>query len=154
MAGSNTDALNQFFVRTFEGLKEDASSKGQKIPVSSFRFEVDELGGSGYAADYFKYLVYGRGSGKAPPPEKMLEWVQSNPDALTRAKQVFKYITEQGLAYIVGQKIAKMGTDIHMGKRPGIDLLGVMDKNMPDLLTQLARNEVIKIATDLKTAVK
>lgn len=154
MAASNTDALNTFFQKTFAGIIEDAQGKSQKLPVSSFRQEVDELGGQAFAADYLKYLIYGRGAGKAPPPEKMLEWVQANPEALARAKQVFRYITEQGLAYIVGQKIAKMGTDIHLGKRPGIDLLGVMDKNMPDLLTQLARNEVIKIATDLKSAVK
>jgi hypothetical protein len=154
MAGSNTDALKLFFQRTIDGLIEDASGKSQKIPVSSFRSEADEISGTFYAADYFKYLIYGRGSGKAPPPEKMLQWVQANPDALARAKQVFRYITEQGLAYIVGQKIAKMGTDIHLGKRPGIDLLGVMDKNMPDLLKELTRNEVIKIATDLKAAVK
>jgi hypothetical protein len=30
----------------------------------------------------------------------------------------------------------------------------VMEKNMPELLKELTRNEVVKIATDLKQAVK
>jgi hypothetical protein len=151
---ANTDSMTTFFLRTIEGLKNDAAGKGQKIPLSSFRFEVDELGGKFYAAHYFKYLIYGRGPGKAPPPDNMLAWVQANPDALARAKQVFKHITEKRLAYIIGQKIAKQGTDIYTGKKPGVDLVGVMEQSMPKLLEELAKNEVVKIVTDLKQAVK
>lgn len=154
MAFSNSDALKNFFTKVTDGLASDAASKGQKIPIASFRFEADEISGAFYAADYFKYLIYGRGPGKAPPPDAMLAWVEGNPDALARAQKVFKYITAQGLAYITGQKIAREGTDIFSGKKPGIDLLGVMESNMPALLETLARNEVIKIATDLKSAVK
>jgi hypothetical protein len=151
---SNTDSLNDFFIRTIDGLAQDAASKQQKIPISSLRYESDEITGTMYAADYFKYLIYGRGPGKAPPPDNILVWVQGNPDALARARQVFKYITEKGLAYIIGQKIAKEGTDIYSGKKEGIDLLGVMEKNMPSLLEALARNEIMKIATDLRSSVK
>lgn len=154
MADSNSDSLKEFFVRVTDGLIKDAASKSQKIPVSSIHFQADEISGKLFAADYFKYLIYGRGPGKAPPPEAMLAWVQRNPDALERARQVFRYITEQGLAYITGQKIAKQGTDIFSGKKPGIDLLGVMEQNMPELLKDLARNEVVKIATDLRSAIK
>lgn len=150
----NTTSLTEFFVRVIDQLKADAASKSQKIPVSSFRWEVDDTEGTLYAADYFKYLIYGRGPGKAPPPDKMLAWVQANPDTLERAKQVFKYITESGLAYIVGQKIAREGTDIFKGKKPGIDLLGIMEKNMPELLKDLAKNEAVKVATELRNAIK
>lgn len=149
---SNTTSLNDFFLRTIDGLKSDAAQKGQKIPVSSIRVEADETRAVLYAADHFKYLIYGRGPGKFPPPDSMLDWVKSNPDALERAQRVFRYITEQGLAYIIGRKISREGTDIFSGKRPGIDLLGVLDANMPKLLEDLARNEVIKIATDLRSA--
>jgi hypothetical protein len=150
---SNTDSLNEFFIRTIEGLKQDAASKSQKIPVSSFRYDSDAITGQLFSADYFKYLIYGRGAGKGPPPENILIWVQNNPDTLARAKQVYKYITEKGLAYLIGRKIAKQGTDIHLGKKPGIDLLGVMEKNMPELLKDLAKNEATKIATELRTKV-
>jgi len=151
---SNTDSLTTFFLRVTEGLINDAAQKNQKIPVSSLRWEADELGGVYFAADYFKYLIYGRGPGKFPPVDKMTDWVEANPDVLARARQVYKYLTAQQLGFLIGRKISKDGTDIFSGKKPGIDLLGVMEKNMPDLLRELTRNEVIKIATDLRQAVK
>lgn len=151
---SNTDSIKEFFLKFEEGLIKEAAVKNQKIPVSSFRFEADETGGQFWAADYLKYLVTGRGPGKFPPPTKMLEWVQANPDVLERARQTYKYLTAKGLAFLIGRKIANEGTDIFTGKKQGIDLLGVLDENMKELLAQLARNEVVKIATDLKNAVK
>lgn len=151
---SNTDSLKEFFLRFMDGLVQEAAVKNQKIPVSSFRFEVDEISGTFWAADYLKYLVTGRGPGKFPPPTKMLDWVQANPDVLERAKQTYRHLTAEGLAFLIGRKIAREGTDIFQGKKQGIDLLGVLEANMPELLEQLARNEVVKIATDLKSAVK
>lgn len=150
---SNTTALSDFFLRCIEGWKEDASAKNQKIPVSSFRFEADETSGVLYGADYFKYLVTGRGPGKFPPPDKMEDWVRANPDVLDRVRQVYKYITERQLGFLIGRKIAREGTDIFQGKKQGIDLLGVMEKNMPKLLEDLARNEVVRITTELKSVV-
>lgn len=150
---SNTDSLKSFFLRVTDGLIKDAQSKNQKIPVSSIRFEVDETRGVLYAADYFKYLVTGRGPGKFPPPDKMTAWVESNPDVLARAQQVYRSLTAKQLGFLIGRKISREGTDIYSGKKPGIDLLGVLDANMPELLKELAKNEVIKIATDLKQAV-
>lgn len=151
---SNTDALKEFFVRTINGLEKDAAAKGQKTPINQLRFEVDEISGTLYAPDYFKYLIYGRGPGKFPPPEKMTDFVDSNPEILDRARQVLRKITAQQLGFLIGRKIAREGTDIFSGKRLGIDLLGVMEEGTPDLLKALARNEVIKIATDLRSAVK
>lgn len=154
MAQTNTDSLTEFFLRVTAGLVDDAAAKGQKIPVSSLRHEANEEGGVYFAADYFKYLIYGRGPGKFPPPDKMTAWVEANPDVLARAKQVYKYLTAQQLGFLIGRKIAKEGTDIYSGKKQGIDLLGVMEKNMPDLLKALTRNEISKIATDLRSAIK
>lgn len=150
----NKDALSEFFNKFFEGLIADAQAKGQKIPVSSFRHEETNEGGQAYAADYLKYLVYGRGPGKFPPPDNMLDFVQGNPDVLARLRTVFKNITEQGAAYIIGRKIALQGTDIYLGKKQGVDFLGVMEKNLPDLYKAIARNEAINIATSLKQSIQ
>lgn len=149
----STTALQDFFKRLEEGIKADAAEKGQKIPTS-MRSEVDGTGGKLYAASHLKYLIYGRGPGKFPPPDAMVEWVADNPAALDRAKEVYKYITEQSLAFLIGRKIAREGTDIYTGKKPGIDLLGIMEKNLPDLFKTLARNEIASIQTSLHSAVK
>lgn len=150
----NKDALTVFFDRVIEGLAADAAQKNQKFSTSSFRYELTPESGKLYAPDYVKYLFYGRGPGKFPPPDSMLDFVKKNPDILERAKTVFKYLTEQGLAFMIGRKIAKEGTDIYQGKKKGVDFLGVMEKNMPDLLKQIARNEVVNIATSLKQSIQ
>lgn len=147
------DALRTYFENLVEGIKADASEKGQKIPTS-FRFEVDASGGKLFAPDYFKYLIYGRGPGKFPPPDATIAWIADNPQVLERAKQVYKYITEQSLGYLIGRKIAREGTDIYTGKKKGIELLGVMEKNLPELLETLAKDEAAKISTSLQSALK
>lgn len=148
------DPITDFFNRVIEGLKTDASNKNQKIPVSSLRSEVTDNSGNLFAADYFKYLIYGRPAGKAPPVSAMLDYVDANPDRLEDARKKYKYLTRDGLAYLIGQKIAKQGTDIYEGKREGIDLLGVIDKEMPELMQTLAKNEVVKIVQALNSAIK
>lgn len=151
---SNTDVLKEFFLRTIDGIAKDAAAKGQKAPINALRFEADELGGVMYAPHYFQYLIFGRGPGKQPPPQSMTDWVTSNPDILDRAKLVYKYITADQLGFLIGRKIAREGTDIFTGKKPGIDLLGVMEQNAPDLFKAIAKNEAIKIGTHLMSAVK
>lgn len=151
----NKDALSDFFNSFFGGLEADAKSKGQKIPVSSFRHEETNEGGQAFAADYLKYLVYGRGPGKMPPLDNIIEWVEKNIKNTTRENKdgTFSTVPYASVAYAIAVKIAKEGTDIYTGKKQGIDFLGVMEKNMPDLLKTLARNEAINIATSLKQAI-
>lgn len=151
---SNTESINKFFENFITDLKAEAVAKDQKIPVDSFRFEADETSGTMYAADYFQYILFGRGPGKAPPVDAMRAWVEKNPDSLEQAKQRFKYITANGLAYITGQKIAREGTDVFTGKKPAIDFLGVMDKNTKVLLDAIAKNEAFNIATSLRSQIK
>lgn len=148
---SNTESIKNFFDQFIIDLKAEASAKDQKIPVDSFRYEADETRGVMYAADYFEYILFGRGPGKAPPVDAMRAWVEKNPDKLEQAKQRFKYITANGLAYIIGQKIAREGTDVFTGKKPAIDFLGVMDKNTQILLDAIAKNEAFNIATSLRS---
>lgn len=126
---ANADILTEFFNRVIEGIKQDAETKGQKIPIDKFRSESNDLGGALYAPHYVQYLIFGRGPGKQPPPDAMTAFVDANPDILERAKQVYKYITSQQLGYLIGRKIAREGTDIYSGKKPGIDLLGTIDKS-------------------------
>lgn len=151
---SNSDAFKEFLTRVISGLAADAAAKGQKFPVDKLRFESDEISATMYAPDYVKYLFYGRGPGKFPPPDKMTAWVESNPELLDRAKEVYKSITSQQLGFLIGRKIAREGTDIFSGKKPGIDLLGVMETNTPELFRVLAKNEAVKIATELRSAIK
>lgn len=151
---STAQILNAFFDAVIESIQEDALSKDQKIPLTSFHYITSETGGELYVASYFKYLVKGRRPGKQPPPDQMLKFVQGHPDMLESAKRQFKNITEKGLAFIIGRKIAKRGTDIYTGKRQGIDFAGAVDDNLKILLEALTMNEVAKIKQQLKAIIK
>ena len=148
---SNTDILSEFFQKVTEGLRQDAAAKGQKFPIDKIRWEADEISGRYFGPSYVQYLFYGRGPGKQPPPDAMTAAVLSTPGALEMARAVYKSITAQQLGYLWGRKIAREGTDIYSGKKPGIDFLGVLEKSTPDLFQDLARNEAMKFLTDLKS---
>ena len=151
---SNSTILTAFFNKIIEGLAQDAEAKGQKFPIDKMRFEVDDLGGKLIGPHYVQYLIFGRGPGKQPPPEAMEAFVDSNPDILQRARATYRRITSKQLGFLIGRKIGREGTDIYSGKKPGIAFLDILEKSTPDLLKTIARNEALKVATDLHSAIK
>lgn len=150
---SNAQAFKDYFDKVEAYLKEDASSKNQKIP-QTFRQGVSEERGVLFGAAHFKYLVFGRGPGKFPPSAAMLAFVDDNPNILEDAKRIWKNITSKGLAYIIGRKISTEGTSIFKGDKPGIDFVGAVEKNKPDLLKSIARNQSINIRTIIHNAAR
>lgn len=142
------EAIEGYLNRVAEGLKQDAEEKQQRIPVSSIRVEVSDEAGQLYAADYMKYLIYGRPPGKQPPPEKIQGWVASQPEASSWTPSEIN-----SLAFLVGRKIAQSGTDIWMGKKEGINLLGVMDAEKPKFLQELGEAGAAEIATTLRSVI-
>lgn len=58
--------------------------------------------------DYWKYVEEGRGAGKFPPPDKILEWIRVKPILPTPLANG-KLPTEQQLAFLIGRKIANEG---------------------------------------------
>lgn len=148
------EAIEGYLNRVAEGLKQDAEEKQQRIPVSSIRVEVGESEGELYAADYMKYLIYGRQPGKQPPVDKMIQFVESTPGYLSGLREKYPNITVESAAYLAGRKIARVGTDIYEGKRPGIDLLGVMDRERPLFLEQLGKAGAAEIATTLRSVIR
>lgn len=147
---SNKEAFDKYFKSVVAYMAKDNS----KVPVTSFRTTATEIDAQLWAPDWFKYMIIGRGPGGFPPPDKILSWVEKNPGLLASAKAHFKYITEKGLAFIIGRKIAREGTDIYQGKRKGVGFLEAMEANMPTLLSELVRNDAIKIQTSLHNAIK
>lgn len=143
--------MKEALEKYFNSVVKDMAAQNPKVPVSSFRTDVDNISAKLYAPDWFKYMIYGRGPGKQPPPDKMLSWVQKNPDIFASARNKFKYITEKGLAFLVGRKIGNEGTDIYQGKKKGVDLLGAMEKNMPELKKDIAKEIKLNIVTSLQS---
>lgn len=75
----------------------------------SLRYEI--TGGNTstiYGAHYIFYLVHGRGPGGMPPVENIRVWAEA------------KGLPE-GIEWGIAKKIAKEGTDIFQGIRPGLN---------------------------------
>jgi len=146
--------MKEAFEKYFQNVISDIEAQNQKVPVKHFEIDATDKGAKLIGPDWFQYMIFGRGPGKFPPPDRMRDWVKRNPDILAEARQRFKHITENGLAYIIGRKIATSGTDIYQNKRKGVDFLGSLEKFMPDLLEQLAVNETLKITSSFQKALK
>ena len=58
--------------------------------------------------DWWKYVEEGRGPGKFPPPDKILEWIRVKP-ILPTPMSNGKLPTEQQLAFLIGRKISNEG---------------------------------------------
>jgi hypothetical protein len=70
-------------------------------------------------ADYILFLIEGRGPGGFPPPGNIEQWI--------REKGIVpEGITIKQLAYLIGRKIAQLGTDIYEGRAPGIPLDAIL----------------------------
>lgn len=158
---TTSSTLQDFFARLFKDLEKDAASKDQKIPVNSFRVELQDAGdstiGNFYAAHYFQYLIYGRGPGGMPPLDNIADWIEANvKEQPVRENKdgTFSIMSFNSLAWAIAMKIKQRGTDIHEGKRPGIDLLGAMESNLPDLYKTLAHNQAVSFATELQSLLK
>lgn len=139
----------EYIDKTIVAIQEDAAGKKQRIPA--LRSVETDNGAAMMGPHHFWYTIFGRGPGKFPPPDAMVKFVEGNPDMLVDAQQTNKNITKYSLAYLMGRKIAKYGTDIFQGKKPGINLLGAMEKNLPELTRAVAKNEAVKILTFLKS---
>lgn len=142
------------FQTYFKNIVRDMARENEKVPVSAFHAEANEYEAQLFAPDWFRYMIYGRGPGKFPPPDKIKRWVERNPDILAKAKETFKNITSAGLAFLIGRKISREGTDVWQGKRKGVPFIEAMEQNMPELLKALVRNEAVKIQTSLHVALK
>lgn len=58
-------------------------------------------------ADYYYYIENGRGPGKFPPIDKILEWIRVKP--ILPREINGKLPTEKQLAFLIGRKIAREG---------------------------------------------
>jgi len=94
---------------------KDLAGQNEKVPVSQFRVEATQIEGKLFGPDWFQYMIYGRGPGKQPPPDRMLSWVQSNQSLFSGSG-----ISEKSLAFLIGRKIGREGTDIFQGKKKGV----------------------------------
>lgn len=70
------------------------------------------------AADYWKYVEYGRKAGKRPPLEKILSWIKAK-KILPRPDSSGRLPTEKQLAFLIARAIGNNGTIKDKGYQGG-----------------------------------
>ena len=91
--------------------------------------------------EYYKWVENGRGPGKFPPPDKILEWIRIKP--IIPDDRGGRLPTEQQLAFLIGRKIAEQGIE------PGNQLHNAMD----DIYPQFEERIDEAIALDINEAI-
>lgn len=91
--------------------------------------------------EYYKWVENGRGPGKFPPPDKILEWIRIKP--IIPDDRGGRLPTEQQLAFLIGRKIAEQGIE------PGNQLHNAMD----DIYPQFEERIDEAIARDIDEAI-
>jgi hypothetical protein len=142
------EAIEKFL----NAVRDDMASQNAKVP--EMRVEATQIEGKLFAPDWFQYMIYGRGPGKQPPPDKLIAWVNRNPSMLADARNKWKYITSSGLAYLIGRKIGQSGTRIWRGEAKGVDFLGAIERNLPELKKDFTKEQSENIKTSLVNALK
>ena len=111
------DVLDKYGAAVCEAYRKELAAKGKNAASAlsgSVRYIVKRETAI-YAvdlslADYWKYVEYGRGPGKFPPPDKIPEWVRIKP-VIPRPMENGKLPTDKQLAYLIGRKIAREGIE-------------------------------------------
>ena len=94
--------------------------------------------------DYYKWVEEGRGPGKYPPPDKILEWIRWKPIVPDDRQGTGKLPTEQQLVYLISRKIAENGIE------PGHQLRDAMN----DIYAEFEERIDDAIAMDINDAVE
>ena len=119
---TNKELILDFLTHVKTDLIEDLHSKKLSDGDLGLKTEVGSEGGQLLGADYYYFLVHGRKPGKQPPPETIMNWID---------KKGIKSdgISLDSLAFLIGRKIGRQGTDIYLGIRPGLALEQIIKHN-------------------------
>ena len=110
-----TEALAQYAQAIADRYKENLEISGRRATgmlITSVNTNV-VVDGNTYSIDlnledWWKYVEEGRGPGRFPPVDKILEWLRVKP-ILPTPMANGKLPTEQQLAFLIGRKIANEG---------------------------------------------
>lgn len=111
--------------------------------ADTLRPDPKQTSGALYGARYFTQQKLGRRPGKFPPISDILDWIRYKGIQPTD-------ISERSLAFIIARKIAQQGTDVHQGKREGLDVEDRVAKSVDEFRAKLVAGFRANIVQSLK----
>lgn len=128
-------SISTFLKNVIDDIIKDQAQKGIRASgdsANSLRAKSDTDSGQIYGSGYFRYQEQGRRPGAFPPLQSIQDWIVIKgiqPDG----------ISIESLAFLIARKIAKNGTDIFEGKRPGLKLSEIVEKRRDQLKSDLLK---------------
>jgi hypothetical protein len=118
----------QIIVDFLEGIRRDSIEDLHDKNISQgdlgMKTRADDDGGDLSGLHYWYFLVNGRRPGKRPPIDSILGWLEK--------KGITADIPLRSLAFLIARKIGRLGTDIFLGKRPGLALPQIIELRTKD----------------------
>lgn len=91
---------------------------------------------------YFRWLDVGRRPGKFPPVSVIRAWVASKL-GITNDRE------NKSVAYLVGRKIANLGTNIYIDKSKGTELEKIAEKYTKEIQSNVAEKIIIQTKSEI-----
>ena len=147
--------INELFIRIKSDIAEDQISKGIRASgesADSIHGEIEESNtetlGFLYGRDYLLNQEQGSPPGTKVDFGKLYQWT------------IHKNITPKGrqpraeMVRAIQNKIFKKGTDVYQKKRPGLDLSGIIERNIPEALQEIRKGKVVEYLSEFVGAFK
>lgn len=85
--------------------------------------------------DYWKWVENGRGPGKFPPPDKIMEWIRVKP--VIPDNRTGRLPTERQLAFLIGRKISEEGIKPgHQLREAVSDIMGEFENRIDEAISR------------------
>lgn len=129
------EAVKLFLDNSIKDIISDAQGKDITKGNLNLQTKLRNDGGSATGVPYIYQLWKGRKPGKQPPTQSISQWITKK--GLRGRNKKGRFITTNSLAFLIARKIGKMGTDIYLKKRPGIDMENIIEINSLELQKNL-----------------
>jgi hypothetical protein len=156
------ELIREFVEKQMEGIIHMQESKGLKASGESaqmLRVNLENniaqlIDGAGY----FEFEEFGRGAGKAPPVQKIYEWLAFKKYGLDYEQvstgEALRGVTadkkRHSLAWAIMKKIQKKGTHTHINGHPTGVLSEVINQSaLQELMSKIALKKSSEIRTDI-----
>lgn len=144
------EAVSIFLEKVKQAYITDQQAKDIRASGKSAESIKPESGndfGKLFGADYFTQQRIGQPPGKWPSIEDIIQWMKD--------KKTFRVDAERGaslksVAFLIARKIFTKGTDIHLGKRPGLSIEERIIDARKELAINLAGIEKQKLVEKFK----
>ena len=85
--------------------------------------------------DYWKWVENGRGPGKFPPPDRIMEWIRVKP--VIPDNRTGRLPTERQLAFLIGRKISEEGIKPgHQLREAVSDIMGEFENRIDEAISR------------------